>query len=381
MFFFDTKPRMSHTSSSSKKEETHGYSATYLCTSHGVSAKVRFSKMCPTLQWTIQDQKLLLLGPIPLHGLCPVIVSREPSRYRSLSSVSPAPSLPYGFSRKGLTQYPRSCQRSPGLAHLCRLCPNPDWSCPTSLCQRFVRSGVRSNRLCFGLHPDRFMPVPFPVGQIPKAKRRDQIAYPFRPARKHPLPYYYYPREDSRCDHSRSNELRTRSVLHLRPRISGFRSPSQDPSSRCLLCDPSQKQFPVQTPLFSTGRQIHWRSMRPDHCPQGVLCQKGLSRQVETNPLFRCHPEQMVCLSNQQLYIARFDHRSALSIPMADRIVLQMDQTASSNQSFLWHKRQCRQNPNLDRYHGLCAGGHRQKTTQTRKESLHNSTDFERQSF
>ena len=148
-----------------------------------------------------------------------------------------------------------------------------------------------------------------------------------------------------------------------------------------ILCDPSQKQFPVQTPLFSTGRQIPRRSMRPNHCPQGILRQKGLSRQIETNPLFRCHPEQMVRFPNQQLYTARFDHRSALSLPMADRIVLQMDQAASSNQSLLWHNRQCRQDPDLDRHHGLCAGGHRQKATETGKESLHNSTDFERYSF
>src|SRR4030042_6961242 len=107
MFFFDTKLQMSHTPSSSQKEMAHGYSTTRLCSSHAVSTKVRFSTVCPTLQRTIQDQKLLLLGPIPLHGLCPVNVSRESSRHRSLSSVGPDTSLPYGLSRKGLTQYPR----------------------------------------------------------------------------------------------------------------------------------------------------------------------------------------------------------------------------------------------------------------------------------
>src|SRR4030067_2774869 len=145
MCFFDTKLRMSHTSSSSQMEVAHVSSPTGLCPTHGVSAEVRFSTVRPMLQRAIQDQKLFLLGSIPLYGLCAVNISREPSRYRSLSSVGPAQSLPYGLPWKSLPQYPRSSQRGPGLAHLCRLCPNPDWSCPASLCQRFVWGGVTSN--------------------------------------------------------------------------------------------------------------------------------------------------------------------------------------------------------------------------------------------
>jgi hypothetical protein len=69
MFFFDTKHQMSHTTSSLQKEMTHGNRKNRFCSTHGVSAEVRFSTVCPTLQRAIQNQELLLLGPIPLYGL------------------------------------------------------------------------------------------------------------------------------------------------------------------------------------------------------------------------------------------------------------------------------------------------------------------------
>jgi hypothetical protein len=66
---------------------------------------------------------------------------------------------------------------------------------------------------------------------------------------------------------------------------------------------------------------------------------------------------------------------------LADRIILQIDQAASSNQGLLWHERQGGQDPDLDCHHRLSARSNRQKSTETGKESLHNSTDFEHQSF
>ena len=188
MFFFDTKLRMSHTSSSSQKEMTHGNWENRLCPTHGLSTQVRFSTMRPTIQRPLQGQTLFLLGPIPLHGLCPTDLSGKPSRYRGMSSFDPTQTLSHGLSRKGLTQYAGSCQRGPRLANLCRLCPDPDWPSTSPLCQRFLRSGIESNRLCFGLHHHRSLSVPFPLGQVPQPQRRCQIAYPFGPARKHPFP-------------------------------------------------------------------------------------------------------------------------------------------------------------------------------------------------
>ena len=176
-------------------------------------------------------------------------------------------------------------------------------------------------------------------------------------------------------------DLRTGSLLYLRSRVSRFRSPLCDPSIFGIFCDQSEKQFQVQTPLLSTHRQIHRRSMRPNHCPRGLLRSKRLSRKIAADSLFRCYPKQMVGIFNQQLYAPRVNYRSALSVSLADRIILQMDQATSSNQSLLWHERQCRQDSDLDRHHRLCDDRNRQKATEVGTESLHNSTDFKRHSF
>ena len=62
--------------------------------------------------------------------------------------------------------------------------------------------------------------------------------------------------------------------------------------------------------------------------------------------------------------LAGVHHHRALSLPVASRVVFQMDQAASSYQSLLRHLRERRQNPNLDCRLGLRARRHRQKATQ-----------------
>jgi hypothetical protein len=47
------------------------------------------------------------------------------------------------------------------------------------------------------------------------------------------------------------------------------------------------------------------------------------------------------------------------------RVVLQMDQAASANQTFLRHFGECSANANLDRHQRLRAGGDHQEATQT----------------
>ena len=141
MFFFDTMPTVSHTSSSSQREVTHGNRENpFLPNSWTFCRVYEFQTMRPTIQRSLQGQKLFLLGSIPLHGLCSTNVSRKSPRYRGLSAFGPAETLSHGLSRKGLPQYPGSRQPGPGLANLCRLRPNPHWSSSSPLRQRFLRS-------------------------------------------------------------------------------------------------------------------------------------------------------------------------------------------------------------------------------------------------
>ena len=57
-----------------------------------------------------------------------------------------------------------------------------------------------------------------------------------------------------------------------------------------------------------------------------------------------------------------------------------MDQTASPHQVVLRHIRKCSQNSGMDRNLSVCVGRHHQEKAQHTTQSLHNSTDFERDS-
>ena len=58
-----------------------------------------------------------------------------------------------------------------------------------------------------------------------------------------------------------------------------------------------------------------------------------------------------------------------------------MDQAAPTNQVFLWHQRERRKDPDLDRSVGLCARRHRPEALGPGDQPLPDSTDFERDAF
>ena len=115
--------------------------------------------------------------------------------------------------------------------------------------------------------------------------------------------------------------------------------------------------------------------MRSDCHPQGSLCEKGLSGKTPPHSLLRFKEQENACVSYQQLRTAGYTDCRFVSLPLAGRTVFQMDQAASQNQSFLWHHRKCRQDPDLDRHLCLCSRGYREKNLESGTKPLHNSTD------
>ena len=63
--------------------------------------------------------------------------------------------------------------------------------------------------------------------------------------------------------------------------------------------------------------------------------QQGLPTAPAAYQVLRCRTRQASGISSQQLRLTCADHRSALSLSLAGRTILQMDQTASSYQAFL----------------------------------------------
>ena len=81
----------------------------------------------------------------------------------------------------------------------------------------------------------------------------------------------------------------------------------------------------------------------------GFYSSRQLSGSSTTHPLQRRRVRQNIAVSHQSPYLASIDHMCTLQEPLADRIVLQMDQAASPYKTFLRNFRKRRQISNLDR--------------------------------
>jgi len=126
----------------------------------------------------------------------------------------------------------------------------------------------------------------------------------------------------------------------------------------------------------STGLRL-----RPDNHAYRILCAQRLSRKATPRQILRRRNRENVGFSDQQLLSAGIEYCTTVSLPMASRALFQMDQAKLTNQEFLRHVRECRQDSNLDRGVGIHPGRHTEKTTQYPSESLHNFTNFERLHF
>ena len=83
----------------------------------------------------------------------------------------------------------------------------------------------------------------------------------------------------------------------------------------------------------------------------------------------------------QQFFSRCHNDYSTIQIPLENRTLFQMDQTASAHQSVLRDLGERGQNPDLDRNLHLRAGCDYQKTIKSEAKSLHNSTNLKRNDF
>ena len=287
----------------------------------------------------------------------------------------------HGHSRHHRTINAGLCQRDSRLAYLRRLCSGADPYRANALCQRRLgrrtgQYGVRS-----GFNDRRSVPVPFPVGQVSQTQSGGKNAHTVRLARQHSHIYTHFRRPIARCEHSRRDRRRGGFVLHHGSRLSRLCSTLQTWPVPSILCNASKKQLPFSTHVFPSGGQIDRSYVRPDDTAVGFLCGQGLPRQTPTNPLCGSRNRQDTGVPDQLLYLRGIGNSDIIQMPMAGGTVLQMDQAALEDQSVFRHIRECRQDTNMDRCVDICDGGDNQKTAQVGTESLHNSTDFERNAF
>ena len=77
--------------------------------------------------------------------------------------------------------------------------------------------------------------------------------------------------------------------------------------------------------------------MRSDPKANRVLHFQGLSRETQTDKIFRLRKRQNLCFPNQQFSFAFDDDNKTLPMSLANRIVFQVDKAAPSNKDILWN--------------------------------------------
>src|SRR5882672_6359999 len=326
-------------------------------------------------------QRFLLLGSVPVSGLCSTHLPRKSPRYRSLSARPATQAVSHGLPRPSLSQYFGARQRVSRLADPRRFRSHPDCHRPRSLPQRTVRSRVVRDRVCIGLHHHRFMSGTFSVGKIPSPQERRETAYTAGSARSHSDQCLCDRRPGSRRQHSGPVASRSRGVLLARSRLCGLRSPVSVYSSLSFLHYPRQERDAVLPPRRAPRGTIRRAALRPNHSADGSAHGPALPRSFAAHPLLRCRERLATYFPDQQFSPSRFDHRPTVSRALASGTILSLDQTAPAHQGFLRHLRERREDASLGGRVGLCAGGHCQKTTGAGPEPLQNIADSQRNGF
>jgi len=137
-----------------------------------------------------------------------------------------------------------------------------------------------------------------------------------------------------------------------------------------------QKQSGLFTPGIPSGQQEPGSAQRPNHPIDRPEKFGFLSRTFATDSLCRYRTRQAFLLFDQQFQPVTQNDCSLVQVPLANRIVFQMDQAASSDQGLLRHNAQCSQDPGVDRHQRLCAGCYPEKRTRSAGQHVRNTSGF-----
>ena len=219
------------------------------------------------------------------------------------------------------------------------------------------------------------------MGNIPQEQVSGETAYASRSERQHSNDSFYYQRATSRSQYPRQAADRSRGNLHHGSRLSGLRASLQTASIGSILCYTRQEQRQIPPAILSEDRQNVWTQIRPGHYTVRLLLQERLSRKAPANCLLRRKAKQESGFLDQQFHTSCANHHRDLPQTLANRVVLQVDQTASANQGVLRHIRECGQNTNMDCYLRLRAGCNYQEAVESGGKSILNITDCQCYAF
>src|SRR5579862_203810 len=351
------------------------------CAINGSSSARRISPLCGALRRRLQSAKLLLPGPVSVPGLCPTHLSRESARHRDLLACPWTPTLSHGFSRWHLAQQSRPRQPAARLADLCRFrarahCPGA-WPLPA----RTFGVGVGTDGLRLRFHHYRFVSVAFSLGTVSAAQECGEAAHLARPARTHSHRCLCDRRAGERCEAARPTGLGSGSLLSPRPRLYRLPPPVSDHPSAGFLRHPSRSEPGLPCLPAAGSRSAPGAALRSNHSPDRTQEFASLPRTPAAHPVRRHRKSLAPGLPHQQFSSGAPAHRPTLPRPLASRVVLSLDQTASAYPRFLRYLGECREDASVGGDQRLRPRGHPQKATPSGPQPAQNPANSERHDF
>ena len=344
-------------------------------------SKASIQNLCQSIQWQLQCQIVHVFRSIFNDGVCSANLSPKPKRYRNLFASFAQKTLSLRLSWNNVSQQLSQCQREKRLANISRLCTSSYQKSKAALRRRRLWHHIKKYRLRSGCNSYRSMPVTVSLGSTSQSKKCGKAAYADGPERLDTHVCTHYKRCGARNDSFSRYAPGTFSHLRHGQRLYRFCNIIQFFKEQLLLHYQSKKERSLLSKVLSSNRQEHRFTKRPDNKIDRHKNFKTLPDTTEANYFSRRRATTHFRIFNQQLSVGRVDNLSALQTSLADRTVLQMDQTALANKVVLRNFDQRSQDPGLDRDQCLRACSDNQKGTETGAFTTRNTPNYKYPTF
>ena len=383
MAVFDLKslPCYGQTFSNSSKGLANVQRSISLLATNGLFSKTRFQQMRSSVSRQSSNKNFLMPRSVPLHGVRPANLQRKSEGHRNMSASNAAEAISRWDKRQGLTQYSGGGKRKTPLANIRRLCTGTHKKSKTTLRQRKFRLKTKANGLRFGFYNYRSLPYFVSVGSVPQTQKCHKASHADGPERLDSLLYTHNKRQSRGRKSTRPSTYRTRRLLHHGSRLSRLRTTISFFKEPGLFYNTGQGETCLYSTSLSTCRQNHLPKERSDHQinrPENI---GTLSRPAQTDWLLRQRYEQAIHLFDKQLCSRCLDYRKALQVSLADRVVLQVDQTAPANQSILRHFAKRCQDSGMDCCQHLPGRRDHEERTRIKAEFVRNPANSQHYTF
>ena len=266
----------------------------------GLSSCARFSSLRRLSQGNLQIEAVLLLGSVPVYGICATDLSRKPARYRSLFAPPDRSSITWGFVASVSRNTFGECESVRDWQHLCRFRTSADPHRSRTPSQRQLRRRIQGNCLCARCNDHRFVSVIVPVGDISQAQGCSETAYAFDLRGNIPSIIV--------ITHGKVHDVNILDQLVFEAGATYVMDRGYLDFKRLYKITRASAFFVTRAKSTSfSSVSIHCRSTNPQACSairsyfEQLLSQQMVSGQASSHSFSRCKKQQAARLIDQQL--------------------------------------------------------------------------------